>query len=105
HRLGQMMKSSFGTPWIADFRDPWVSNSQTRGRMRFVKAREAAVLRNADAVIANAPNAEKAFAEAYPASRDKLVTITNGYDPESVPQRRMHRTANDPIEILHAGEL
>jgi glycosyltransferase involved in cell wall biosynthesis len=56
-------------------------------------------------VIANAPGACATFQTAYPRHRDKVVTITNGYDPESYVRLSTPRPSNGALSIVHAGEL
>ncbi len=105
HLLGLALKRKVGLPWVADFRDPWVGDGAARGMKRFAARLEAKVLRGADAVVANAPLAQQVLAEAYPDIADKLVTITNGYDPEAIPPPTIQVSPHSPITILHAGEL
>ncbi|MBX9627262.1 MAG: glycosyltransferase [Gemmataceae bacterium] len=103
HLLGLALKRRYGLPWVADFRDPWLSNIGDTGR-RFARWGERTVLRAADLILANAPAAARAFADAYPGSRDKIVTLTNGFDPpESTPGTAP--TANGVLRVVHTGEL
>lgn len=101
HLLGRKLKHRFDVPWIADFRDPWQPNS--RGQ-RLERRWGSIVMREADAVVANAPCALNAMKRAYPSAADKMLCITNGFDPELIPAR-MREAANGHIELLHAGEL
>lgn len=105
HLLGLALKRRFGLPWIADFRDPWIGDNPAHGLSRFAARFEGKVLRGADAVVANAPLAQQVLAKAHPGIAHKLVTITNGYDPEAIPLRKPEATQPSPITILHAGEL
>jgi glycosyltransferase involved in cell wall biosynthesis len=106
--LGCALKLRYRLPWLADFRDPWVATAR-RAAERSLGARceallEQHVLRAADVVIANAPNARAGLQAAYPDCRDKVISLTNGYDPERFePPLAIKRTGE--IVILHAGEV
>ncbi|MFO0951491.1 MAG: glycosyltransferase family 4 protein [Isosphaeraceae bacterium] len=122
HLLGLWLKKRYGLPWAADFRDPWFARGlKARGRdfaSRRVDVQEAAVMRGADAVIANAPGACRLLQDAYPQHRSKFLTLPNGYDreefetldgppsPEGRPLRLVHTGAiyfqRDPRPVLDA---
>jgi glycosyltransferase involved in cell wall biosynthesis len=106
HLLGLSLRRSFGVPWIADFRDPWVSDSRGKPRawrLRWRPFWEGKILASADAILANAPNACRMFQKVYPKHAAKVVTLTNGFDPpEEAPSAPL---ANGPVRLVHAGEL
>jgi glycosyltransferase involved in cell wall biosynthesis len=99
-----------GRPWIADFRDPWTSDhfapdrslSLVRPLDRFL---EAAVLADAARVVANTDRMRADFARRFPECARKLVTITNGYDPEEALPSIDPPAADRPFTITHAGTL
>ncbi|GAC1463439.1 MAG: glycosyltransferase family 4 protein [Isosphaeraceae bacterium] len=114
HWLGLWLKRRHGLPWLADFRDPWYPEGrfgQKRGRdlaSLQVAAQEAAVMRAADAVIANAPGACQELRDAYPRHREKFVTLPNGYDRETFEDVRAKvspRRSGGPIRVVHAGSI
>jgi glycosyltransferase involved in cell wall biosynthesis len=102
HLLGLKLKREFNLPLIADFRDPWITSSTTRGLARIGQKLEQTVFTGADQIIANAPKAHEAFQLAHPRQSHKIVAISNGFDPDSAPPPNL---AIDKIEILHTGEL
>lgn len=107
HVFGLLVKRRFGLPWIADFRDPWVAGGSggrsRRVRDRFTAAMESAVMATADGIVANAPRAADVIRGHYPAASDKVVTITNGYDPERFRPRRP--SPDGPLDIVHPGQI
>ena len=109
HLLGLLLRRHFRLPWVADFRDPWVADGK-QAAQRSLKIRwethwERAVIRGADVVVANAPRACRSMQNAYPRYRGKMITITNGYDPESFPPQELDPPVDRTLTILHAGEL
>jgi len=105
HALGYHLKRRFGVPWIADFRDPWIQAGGKAPRgVAGIWARhwERRVLRRADLILANAPNATAALRQAYPRCADKIETLTNGYDP--LPAGAAAHLSG-PFRLVHAGEL
>lgn len=107
HLLGHYLKRSFGVPWVADFRDPWISDGTNKKLgllQRWALRWERAVFQNANLILANAPNACQMFQETYPEQRAKIVTLTNGFDPN--PEGRKNLPPRDgAVRMLHAGEL
>lgn len=104
HLLGLLLKRIYRLPWIADFRDPWVRDLRLSRPSLAMAWGERAVLRNADLVIANAPQAGKDFAEFYPRHRERIVTLTNGFDTGTISAPPVPSRA-EGIRILHAGEI
>jgi glycosyltransferase involved in cell wall biosynthesis len=101
------LRRQYGLPWLADFRDPWVTNlpiTHWTMRLRFLRGLEAKVMRDANVLIANTPLNQRGWADAYPASAGKIVTITNGFDPERFAAASPY-ALGEKVTILHAGEL
>ena len=110
HALGARIKRRFGVSWFADFRDPWITNGQPLKRLspkaRLLLAWERRVIERADAVVLNAPRACQIIQAAYPKSADKMLTITNGFDPEAFDLGDRSAPAEDGKRcLLHTGEL
>ncbi len=85
HLIGKELKSRFGIPWIADFRDLWTQNHYYRyGSVRkwFEERLELKTLSTADALVTvSKPWTEKIVR--LHKGKDAF-TITNGFDPEEV---------------------
>jgi glycosyltransferase involved in cell wall biosynthesis len=109
HLLGLALKGLHRLPWLADFRDLWISEGTPHRRLswqgRWEALWERAVLRHADALIANSPGACQALRDSYPAFQHKMTAITNGYDPQDFVAPGNRPAGSETIHIVHAGEL
>ncbi len=108
HLLGRHLRRWTGLPWVADFRDPWVAGdpSQTSSHPEAWAARaEPRVMREADAIVANTPRACEFLSQAYPRWASKMMSITNGYDPEAFQQNPIPPLSGPTIEIIHTGTI
>jgi glycosyltransferase involved in cell wall biosynthesis len=110
HVAGLRLKRRYGLPWIADFRDPWVAaswiNTNAEGMPRLWAARmERQVMDAADVIVANAPTARDALHGAFPQHAAKIVTITNGYDPESFDGLDRRPDPEGRWTLAHPGSL
>jgi glycosyltransferase involved in cell wall biosynthesis len=106
HLLGRWLQKRHALPWLADFRDPWITNRKLERRTmhdRLAKYWEAEVMKHATTLIANTPLNHAGWAAAYPQQAHKMVTITNGYDPERFTP--VAYAPGSPLTILHAGEF
>ena len=106
HVLGHYLKRWSGLPWVADLRDPWISDGTVRRlswSARYAQRWERRVFANADRILANAPNACQLYQDAYPLQCDKVVTLTNGFDPRDASPRERHDM--QVTRLLHAGEI
>lgn len=106
HIVGLLLKRATGLPWIADFRDPWITDGSAKRltwRQLWFLFWERRVLRSADAILANAPNASRMFQTAYPGSATRVHTLTNGFDPDEFAS--VAPPEEGPLRLLHAGEL
>jgi glycosyltransferase involved in cell wall biosynthesis len=89
HLIGQQLKQKYGTPWLADFRDPWSQWEflDTLPMLPFIRSRHEAlerkVLQQADGVVTISPTFQRDLERL---SGKKIDLITNGYDPADIPQ-------------------
>jgi len=109
HLLGRSAGRKHRLPWIADFRDPWITSAfhlrLSSWQKRWQRRWEDRVLRDADLVLGNAPRACEALKLAYPRAADRIECLTNGFDPESFPRDIERVRPPGPLRVLHAGEL
>jgi glycosyltransferase involved in cell wall biosynthesis len=106
HLIGLWLRRTARLPWVADFRDPWISGvakTPLRLGQRWYRYWERQVMAHADRVIGNAPNASRMFWETYPRCADKVITLTNGFDPR--PTTEIPTRFGGVVRMLHAGEI
>lgn len=97
-----------GLPVVADLRDPWALDEvqvypsllHRAGALR----RMGRLLRGAEAVVMNTPDARRAAEEAFPDLRDRLTVLTNGYDAEDFAGLAP-RAPDGRFRIVHSGYL
>jgi glycosyltransferase involved in cell wall biosynthesis len=107
HLLGRRIQKHYGLPWVACFRDPWIVNSFSTPPWwtPVYRSFESRVMARADQLVANTPGNLKGWSAAYPAAAPRMVTITNGFDPENFVRVADHGPPGQRVRILHAGEL
>lgn len=90
HLVGYWLKKRTGLPWIADFRDAWLTDPD-RNRALHMQLRaktlekwqENLVVQNADRIITVSEPIQDDFLRRYPGlCEDSVIVITNGYDPD-----------------------
>jgi glycosyltransferase involved in cell wall biosynthesis len=107
HLVGMQIQRLCRLSWVADFRDLWTQFARPirLWRRPIERMLERQVVARADAVVANAPCASEALAEAFPTHAYKFVTITNGFDPERFAPHPIQKRKDGVLRILHSGEL
>ncbi|ETX01914.1 MAG: hypothetical protein ETSY1_05535 [Candidatus Entotheonella factor] len=115
HLVGYGLRRLTQTPWVADFRDPWLNNPSSAPMSRLRQAMEARlerlVMRWADVVVANTEVVRQEWLQRYPFLKpDKAVTITNGFDPDEALSHRLplapRCSSRAPrLTLTHAGSL
>jgi glycosyltransferase involved in cell wall biosynthesis len=108
HLLGRWLQRRHRLPWVACFRDPWITNRRFEHLSLYQRGErwlESGVMRHADRLIANTPLNEQGWAAAYPDEAHKMLTITNGFEPERFTLTAKPRSASARLTMLHAGEL
>ncbi len=110
HFIGYWLHRHTGLPWVADFRDAWTAQNLVLGRLgrlglSLQRRMERRMLEGCSrAVMITEPLRQRVLEVFGPYLADKLVTITNGFDPEdftnpeSVPDR-------DLFTITYTGTI
>ncbi len=108
HVAGLILHRITGLPWVADFRDPWLSNANYRRDPRTRLGRlerwfEAKFVTRASAVLATTDAVTDDFRRRYPhLDAAKFHTIYNGYDPGDLPSLPAP-PAEGPLRLAHVG--
>lgn len=111
HLAGAALQWMTGTPWMADFRDPWTDINyyqelpHTAAARRIDAALERMVLRRADAVATVSPSWQALLrAKMGTEPRTPIHVIQNGFDTEDVGPADV--AVNDEVfTITHVGSL
>jgi glycosyltransferase involved in cell wall biosynthesis len=107
HLIAMTCKRVCGTPWIADFRDPWIEDRQysgfSRSRDAFERRLERNVLRSADRVTATTPQLRhELLARHTHLDPDRVAVIPNGYDEEDFAELPPAASPST-FELVHTG--
>lgn len=110
HLIGYKLAKEFSVKWIADFRDPWVSNSFVDYNYIVKRTNiflERKVIKRADIVTSVSQPIIDDFLKRYPdQKKDKFIVITNGYDEEDYKNLDLHMSdSNQKFTILYSGTL
>lgn len=106
HLVGRGVKRKTDVKWIADFRDPWTQNMHRptlSWRRKKEERQEASVMKEADLVTTVTPTFAKQFIGKYPAIKDKLHLIYNGYDPEDYENLTGIKREPERFTVLYTG--
>ena len=107
HEAGRRVALSTGLPLVLDFRDPWSLVQRVPEVfasplwLHYAKRYEREAIDSAALVIVNTEPHRNALRRAYPVLRAPIITVTNGYDDEPLPDSR--RTAR--FVIAYAGTV
>lgn len=111
HLIGFYLKHKYGIPWVADYRDPWTFNpygadynSDNMGQ-RFLFELEYVLLHSADCNLTVESNEVDIYVEQFRLEREKIVSITNGYDEEDFACLQMPHGRIDKFTINYSGLL
>ena len=106
-QAARLAAASLDRPFIVDYRDPWtidVFDGTRAGVGRRAEAVEAAIVRDAAAVIhVNEPIAD-AYRRLYPGAPEKHHVVVNGFDRESL-RPLSERPADRPIRFGTLGTI
>ena len=111
HLAGAALQALTGTPWLADFRDPWTDINyyqelpHTRWAQRLDEALERLVLRRAQAVTTVSPGWRDLLSRNVErAERNRFHVIQNGFDEADVDPAQ-HAVDEDVFSVTHVGSL
>ena len=103
HIVASQLQKKFGTPWVADYRDPWSNNPvYIHGRIRkFIDTHiELFTMKNATIIISVSSDYANSIAKLL---KKEVRVVPNGFiDYPSIKKTFKNRSA---INILHTGNL
>lgn len=106
HTVGLCLKSAYGIPWVADYRDYTVDATIVhrvgRTRQRLLRGMERLYLNHADIVIGNTERAGRLFMESGAAG--EVVVLPNGADPSDWAGLEPVR-GRGKFRMVHAGRF
>lgn len=115
HLVAERLCRKTATPWVADFRDPWLGNNfrpQRQGNGwvgRKHQRLERSVVETASVVILNTSLSHQSIVDRYPdLPSDKFITINNAFDPadfQGIPETQNATTParQRPLRLVHTG--
>jgi len=108
HLVGMEVARQTGLPWVADFRDPWLANSNYHRDSEdalgcIEKKLEKNFVESASAIIGTSKHMVESFRKLYPGfSSQHFRLVRNGYDPENIPKTILEVTPG-PMKIGYVG--
>ncbi|MDR3539695.1 MAG: hypothetical protein P4L69_01800 [Desulfosporosinus sp.] len=105
HLIALLVHKFYRKPWIADFRDPWVGNKamqkQIPFRIKLDAWLESKVVQNVDHLVNVTPSLTEMYKKRYPEHAQKMITITNGFDPDDFTE--ISPVAQKKFTLIHTG--
>jgi glycosyltransferase involved in cell wall biosynthesis len=116
HAVASSVARRFHLPWIADFRDEWTiapwrkqireEQGTPAWRERLDRWTEARWLRQAALAVCTTNQQRDAVLAAHPKLKsDRVITVTNGFEPQPNGFAIASAANNQPKILLHAGQL
>lgn len=110
HRIGLELARRSGIPWVADFRDPMAQDGYPADPDLWAAydQLERQTVQQASRCVFTTPGAARVYAARYPAAKDRLVVLENGYDEESFVRVERAQPGTAPLHpgrvtLVHSG--
>ena len=108
YRIGAKLQRELGLPWVLDLRDPWSLDGwryyRTGVHARADLAHMRRALTRADFVVANVPEARRAYVE-MGADPARTVVVPNGFDEEDFAGIPAAPARDGRFHLVHMGTL
>ena len=114
HLLGYSLKKKYGIPWIADYRDPWMSDElyalkvypfMTSEERIWFRRLEGIIISKMDRIVVAGDNWIKGFIDTYGVEKNKIECITNGYDEDDFVDIQRSSEQNKVFTLCYNGAL
>lgn len=111
--LGYYIKKKYGTRWVQDYRDPWMTNQfyldnyydNKKESETLQRQLENALIQFSDAVVAVAPDMAKEYITEYSIPEEKVHLITNGYDEDDFGNVAAGCEKNKQFTLCYNGTI
>lgn len=106
HLIGLTLSRLTGLPWVADFRDPVVSDG-TGFNQAVSRWLEQRVVTGSARSVFTTPGAKRLYADRFHdlVADEKFSVITNGYEEEEFRLVHAEREHDTPCTLVHSGLL
>ncbi len=109
HLLGRYLQKHFDLPWVADFREPWITAALSpegpTWQRKWALYFERRVMHNANLVLHGAPRLCAAVQAGYPHDAPRMTWLTGGFEPDEFPCLAPAARPAGPLRLVHAGPL
>ncbi len=114
HLLACFFKMRYGIKWIADYRDPWVSNldyvklyypQMTKEEVLLDQKLEAEITQKMDSIIVAGGKWKDDFIKNYHIVPEKIKEITNGYDEDDFTDLNVSKEKNKKFTLCYNGTI
>lgn len=114
HLIALFLKEKYGIKWVADYRDPWVSNIDyvklyypwmTKEEIILDQNLERKIVQKMDKVIVAGGKWAVDFVKNYNIEFDRIREITNGYDEEDFCDLIINKEKNKKFTLCYNGGI
>ena len=114
HLIAFFLKEKYGIKWVADYRDPWVSNRDyvklyypwmTEEEILLDQMLEQKIAKSMDKIIVAGGKWAIDFQKNYNIELDKIKEITNGYDEEDFSNLTINTGKNKKFTLCYNGGI
>ncbi len=110
HMVARQLHLQFKIPWVADFRDPWIGNSNihfpTLFHRKVAERMEGQVVREATQVIVVSSPMGTSFYKRYPGiPASKISVIPNGYDGDDFLDTEVRPREKGYFNLTYTGSF
>lgn len=111
--IGYYIKQKYNIPWVIDYRDPWTTNENlARDRHRYkhevfllLRELEQIFAEEANHILVVAEGMKQELAETLNVSKEKITTITNGFDEEDFAGLKREKLKSKKFVLCYNGQI